>query len=160
STGSGSFGSGTGVDLCTPSGSARIVHYADEVAERTCVVLKSGGEHETLQGLVNFVGVSKESAGAERLCLHLIQFPPGAHAHLHLHRDHGTALYSLPGQVGMWFGDELEHYVEAHPGDFVYIPANVPHQPFNLSDTEPATAIGARSDPNERESVELLPELD
>ena len=39
-------------------------------------------------------------------------------------------------------------------------PANVPHQPFNLSDTEPATALAARSDPNEQESVELLPELE
>lgn len=130
------------------------------MAGRTCIVLKSGEEHESLQGLVNFVGVSKESAGAEQLCLHLVEFPPGARAHPHLHRDHETALYSLTGRVGMWFGDELEHYVEAHPGDFVYIPANVPHQPFNLSDTEPASALAARSDPNEQESVELLPELE
>jgi uncharacterized RmlC-like cupin family protein len=130
------------------------------VAERTCVVLRAGEERETLQGLVNFVGVSKETAGAERICLHLIEFPPGARAHAHLHREHETALYSLTGHVGMWFGDELEHYVEAHPGDFLYIPANVPHQPFNLSDTEPATALAARSDPHEQESVELLPELE
>ena len=126
----------------------------------TCRVLRSGERVDTLQGLVNFVGVSKESAGAEHLCLHLISFPPGARARPHLHRDHETALYSLTGTVGMWFGDELEHYVEAHPGDFVYIPANVPHQPFNLSDTEGATAIAARTDPNEQESVVLLPELE
>ena len=123
-------------------------------------MLRSGEPRDTVQGLVDFVGVSKETAGAERLCLHLIQLPPGARAHPHLHRDHETALYSLTGRVGLWFGDELEHYVEANPGDFVYIPANVPHQPFNLSDTEPASAIAARSDPNEQESVELLPHLD
>jgi uncharacterized RmlC-like cupin family protein len=130
------------------------------VAGQTCIVLRAGEQHESVQGLVNFVGVSKQSAGAERLCLHLIEFPPGARARPHLHRDHETALYSLTGHVGMWFGDELEHYVEAHPGDFVYIPANVPHQPFNLSGTEPASALGARSDPNEQESVELLPHLE
>jgi uncharacterized RmlC-like cupin family protein len=39
-------------------------------------------------------------------------------------------------------------------GDFIFIPANVPHQPVNLSDTEPAQAIVARNDPNEQESVE------
>ena len=130
------------------------------MAGRTCVVLKSGEERETLQGLVNFVGVSTETAGSERLCLHLIEFPPGARAHPHLHRDHETALYSLTGHVGMWFGDKLEHYVEAHPGDFVYIPPNMPHQPFNLSDTEGASAVAARTDPNEQESVVLLPGLE
>jgi uncharacterized RmlC-like cupin family protein len=31
----------------------------------------------------------------------------------------------------------------------------VPHQPINLSDTEPAIAIVARNDPNEQEHVEL-----
>jgi uncharacterized RmlC-like cupin family protein len=131
-------------------------------SDRSCVVLSSGQSAEitSLQGLVNFVGVSKETAGSEGICLHLISFPPGARAHPHLHRNHETALYSLTGHVGVWYGDELEHYVEAHPGDFVYIPANLPHQPFNLSDTEPATAIGARTDPNEQESVELLPHLE
>jgi len=45
-------------------------------------------------------------------------------------------------------------------GDFVYIPANMPHQPYNRSQTEPATAVIARTDPNEQESVVMLPELD
>jgi uncharacterized RmlC-like cupin family protein len=57
---------------------------------------------------------------------------------------------------------------EAHPGsndghcyrpmkdvDFLFIPPDVPHQPINLSDTEPAIAIVARNDPNEQEHVEL-----
>lgn len=38
-------------------------------------------------------------------------------------------------------------------GDFLFIPAGVPHQPFNLSDSSPARAIVARNDPNEQESV-------
>jgi uncharacterized RmlC-like cupin family protein len=42
------------------------------------------------------------------------------------------------------------------PGDFFYIP----HLPYNPSDTEPVTAIIARTDPNEQESVILLPELE
>ena len=40
-------------------------------------------------------------------------------------------------------------------GDFLYIPAGVPHQPHNLSDTEPAHAIVSRNDPNEQENVVL-----
>ncbi len=41
----------------------------------------------------------------------------------------------------------------------LYIPANMPHLPANLSD-KPATAVIARTDPHEQESVVLLPELE
>jgi uncharacterized RmlC-like cupin family protein len=44
-------------------------------------------------------------------------------------------------------------------GDLFYIPAGVPHLPANLSD-QPASAVIARTDPNEQESVVLLPHLD
>jgi len=43
-------------------------------------------------------------------------------------------------------------------GDFLYIPADLPHKPINLSDTEAAEAIVARTDPNEQESVEHVAE--
>jgi uncharacterized RmlC-like cupin family protein len=45
-------------------------------------------------------------------------------------------------------------------GEYVYIPAGVPHLPYNPSETEPCTSVIARTDPNEQESVVLLPELD
>jgi uncharacterized RmlC-like cupin family protein len=45
------------------------------------------------------------------------------------------------------------------PGDFVYIPAGVPHLPINRTD-QPVFAVIARTDPNEQESVVLMPELD
>lgn len=38
-------------------------------------------------------------------------------------------------------------------GDFLFIPADVPHQPINLSEQEPALAIVARNTPSEQESV-------
>jgi uncharacterized RmlC-like cupin family protein len=36
----------------------------------------------------------------------------------------------------------------------------MPHLPYNMSQTEPCTAVIARTDPNEQESVVLLPELE
>ena len=42
-------------------------------------------------------------------------------------------------------------------GDFLFVPPDVPHQPINLSDTEPAIAIVARNDPNEQEHVVIYP---
>jgi uncharacterized RmlC-like cupin family protein len=58
------------------------------------------------------------------------------------------------------YRERLENHMVNRAGDFVYIPANVPHLPYNLSGSEPATAVVARTDPNEQESVILLPELE
>ena len=65
----------------------------------------------------------------------------------------------LAGEVDTWYGDELEHHILVKAGDLFYIPAGVPHLPANRSD-KPASAIIARTDPNEQESVVLLPHLD
>jgi uncharacterized RmlC-like cupin family protein len=40
-------------------------------------------------------------------------------------------------------------------GDFIYVPPGVPHQPRNLSTSEPVYALVARNDPNEQESTVL-----
>jgi uncharacterized RmlC-like cupin family protein len=37
----------------------------------------------------------------------------------------------------------------------VFIPAGVPHQPRNLSDTETALAVVARNNANEQETVQI-----
>jgi len=60
----------------------------------------------------------------------------------------------------MWWGEALNHHQVLMAGDFVYLPAGVPHLPANPSQTEPATAVVARTDPNEQESVVLRPDLD
>ena len=66
----------------------------------------------------------------------------------------------ISGDAVVWSGEGLRERAEAHPGDFVYIPAGTPHLPVNASDSEPCVALVARTDPNEQESVVLLPELD
>jgi len=45
-------------------------------------------------------------------------------------------------------------------GDFISIPAGVPHLPATPSQSEPGVAVLARTHPNEQESVVLLPELE
>ena len=52
------------------------------------------------------------------------------------------------------YGHNLQQSVINVAGDFIFIPAGVPHQPINLSDSETAIAIVARNDPNEQESVQ------
>ena len=61
---------------------------------------------------------------------------------------------------GMWFGPQLEHHYVLQTTDFFYMPADRPHLPYKPSATEDATALIARTDPNEQESVILLPEIE
>ncbi|MFT5197118.1 MAG: putative RmlC-like cupin family protein [Cellvibrionaceae bacterium] len=126
----------------------------------TCVVIPSGEQYGSKQTLSYFGGISAENSGAQGICMHLVTIPPAARAKAHLHEGHESVLYVLSGQAGMWFGENLEEHVDCKPGDYLYIPAGVPHLPYNASDSEPCTAVVARTDPNEEEGVVLLPELD
>lgn len=107
----------------------------------------------TRQRLPNFVGISGASAGSQHLSMNLVIIPPGGAAQPHVHRGYETAIYLLQGRVETRYGPGLRKSVIHEAGDFIFIPADVPHQPVNLSATEPAHALVARNDPNEQESV-------
>jgi uncharacterized RmlC-like cupin family protein len=125
----------------------------------TCRIVRPGSPYAGKQGLNYFQGIAAETVGSTDICMHLLTIPPGRRAKAHLHEAHETAIYVLSGEVHTWFGDRLEEHVIVKAGEMFYIPAGVPHLPANLSD-RPSTAVIARSDPNEQESVVLLPELD
>jgi uncharacterized RmlC-like cupin family protein len=125
-----------------------------------CTVVRAGEAYTGKQNLAYFSGISAETAGAHGLCMHLLTIPPGGRAKAHLHLNHESTIYVISGEAVMWYDDRLGKELFIRAGDFLYIPAGVPHLPANLSSTEPATAIVARTDPNEQESVVLLPELD
>jgi len=125
-----------------------------------CRVISGGEGYTGRQGLDYFAGVSAESAGAHGLCLHALTIPAGGRARAHLHAGHESAIYVLRGDCVLWSGANLEVRQEVHAGDFVYIPAGTPHLPVNASTSEPCLGLVARTDPNEQESVVLLPELD
>lgn len=126
---------------------------------RECVVI-SAGAPESGATLLDYVdGITAESAGATSLCLQLLRVSPAARAAAHMHEGHESAAYVLQGEVVTWFGERLESHVTARAGDFVFVPAGVPHLPVNYGDEE-AVAVLARSDPRSDESLVRLPELD
>jgi uncharacterized RmlC-like cupin family protein len=131
----------------------------DTVLKPTCRVVRPGETYAGKQGFEYFAGLSAESVGARGLCMHLLEVPPGGRAKAHLHENHESAIYVLSGVGEMYFGDRLQEHVTLHTGEFLYIPAGVPHLPLNRSD-RPCVAVIARTDPNEQESVVLLPHLD
>jgi uncharacterized RmlC-like cupin family protein len=122
-----------------------------------CVLIAQRAGYHGKQGLDYFAGVSAESAGSQKLCMHMVTIPPLARAKPHLHESHESAVYVVSGEAGMWYGEGLKEHMWLHAGDFLYIPANLPHLPYNASDSEACVGILARTDPNEQESVTLLP---
>jgi len=125
-------------------------------AESTCTLIAGGETYRGKQGLDYFAGLSAETAGTKALCMHLVTIPPGGRARPHLHQRHESAVYVVSGVAGMWYGEGLRQHMWAHAGDFIYIPANTPHLPYNGSDIVPCVGLVARTDPNEQESVTVL----
>ena len=111
-------------------------------------------EVTSAQGLPNLPGISC-ATGATGLSMKLVVVPPGGAAVPHIHQGFETAIYCLSGRIETRYGPGLRQAIVSEPGDFLFIPAGVPHQPINLSATQPARAIVARNDPAEHESVVL-----
>ncbi|WP_433508711.1 cupin domain-containing protein [Nonomuraea sp. CA-143628] len=125
-----------------------------------CRVIRSALMYEGKQHLQFFAGIAAETVGARNICMHLQTIPPSGSGRAHKHDHHETAIYVIRGAVGAWYGENLEHYLQARQGEFIYIPASTPHMPVNLSDSEPAEVVLARTDPREQESTILLPDLE
>jgi len=123
-------------------------------------VLRESAEYVGAQGPRYGGGVSAESVGSAHLWFGRVTIAPGERTKAHLHERHETAIYVLSGSCVVYSGPDLAMREEAGPGDYIYIPASTSHLAANASQTDPLTAIIARTDPNEQESVVLQSELD
>lgn len=108
----------------------------------------------TRQKLPYFVGISGQTVGASGLSMHLVTIPPGARSDPHYHVGYETGIYVLEGRVLTRWGAKLENEVTSLAGDFLFIPAGVPHEAVNLSASEPARAVVARNHPAEQDQVQ------
>lgn len=124
-----------------------------------CKVVRAGETVSGKQGLLYAHGISSETAESRGLCMHRLTIPAGRYGLAHLHEAHESAIFVLEGEAELWWGERLEHHEVCRPGDFVFIPAGVPHLPANLR-AEPCEAVVARTDPGDQESVVLRPDLD
>jgi uncharacterized RmlC-like cupin family protein len=125
------------------------------ISSQELVSVRPDIETATKQKIPYFIGISEKTAGSKGISMNLIVIPPGGCAEPHFHKDYETAIYLLNGRVETHYGEGLKQTVVNEAGDFIFIPPGVPHQPYNLSDTEPVRAIVARNDPNEQENVVL-----
>jgi uncharacterized RmlC-like cupin family protein len=117
------------------------------------VVVRPKVETMSRQQLPYYVGISEVTAGAKNISMNLIIIPPAGAAEPHVHKGYETAIYLLKGRADTRYGEQLENSIICEAGDFIYIKADVPHKPINLSATEPVLALVARNDANEQEHV-------
>lgn len=130
----------------------------DKPAEAEIIVIRPTATTDTKQGLPVFVGISGKNAGTKHISMNKVIIPAGKSAKAHIHKGYESVIYIIKGRVKTLYGEGLQKSVINEAGDFLYIPADLPHKPINLSDTEAAEAIVARTDPNEQESVEQYAE--
>ena len=112
-------------------------------------VIRGGEAMREWNGIRYQAGLSAKNVNARHLSMNVATVPPGGVAYAHVHVGFEVMLYILKGRVRHEFGDGLKQSVDNEAGDFIYIEPGVPHEVFNLSDTEPVIAVVARSDADE-----------
>jgi uncharacterized RmlC-like cupin family protein len=116
-------------------------------------VVRGGGNMRGWNGIQYRAGLSAKNVSARHLSMNVATIPPGGVAAAHIHVDFEVMLYILAGRVRHEYGPALESVVENQAGDFIFIEPGVPHEVFNISDTEPVVAVVARSDASEWEHI-------
>jgi len=116
-------------------------------------VIRGGKTCRNWNGIQYKTGLSAKNVPARHLSMNVATIPPGAVARAHIHVDFDVMLYILQGRVRHEYGPGLKKAVDNQAGDFIYIEPGVPHEVFNLSDTEPVVAVVARSDASEWENI-------
>ena len=120
--------------------------------------VRGGGEnHRAWNGIRYKTGLSGKNVGAQNLSMNVATVPPGAVAYAHIHVGFEVMLFILQGRVRHEYGEDLKYAVEHQAGDFIYIEPGIPHEVFNLSDTEPVVAVVARSAADEWDKIVNYP---
>ena len=108
-------------------------------------VIRGGGDTRHWNGIHYKEGLSAKNVGSKELSINIATIPPGGVAKAHIHDGFEVMLYIISGRVRHEYGPGLTKVVDNEAGDFIYTEPGVPHEVFNLSDTEPVVAFVARS---------------
>ena len=116
-------------------------------------VIRGGGNSRQWNGINYKQGMSAKNVGAKKLSMNVATIPPGGVARAHIHVGFDVMLYILEGRVRHEYGPGCKKVIDNEAGDFIYIEPGVPHEVFNLSQTDPVVAVVARSDADEWEHI-------
>lgn len=117
------------------------------------ITIRGGGQKRQWNGIHYKQGMSEKNVGSTKLSVNIATIPPSGVAYAHIHDGFELMLYILEGKVRHEFGDGLKKTLDNEAGDFIFIKSGVPHEVFNLSDSEPVVAFVARSCASEWDNI-------
>ena len=116
-------------------------------------VIRGGGSARSWNNIVYKTGLSGKNVNAKALSMNVATIPPGGVAFAHIHVDFEVMLYILKGRVRHEYGPGCRKIVENEAGDFIFIEPGIPHEVFNMSDTEEVVAVVSRSSADEWDNI-------
>ena len=113
------------------------------------IVSPAGFDLATAQtpGSVRLAAVAPQLGIQSALWGGLFQVNSGARTGIHHHGEQQTIAYVLSGICEVRWGARGEYAGRAKAGDFIHVPAFLPHMEINPSDTEPFHWVVVRSTP-------------
>jgi uncharacterized RmlC-like cupin family protein len=96
-------------------------------------------------GSVRLAAVAPELGVQSALWGGLFEVKPGARTGIHHHGEQQTIAYVLSGTCEVRWGARGEYTAFAKPGDFIHVPAFLPHMEINSSDSESFHWVVVRS---------------
>jgi uncharacterized RmlC-like cupin family protein len=106
----------------------------------------SGATAQTA-GMIRAAAISGDLVGAQSLWMGRTILPPGVSSGDHHHGESETGIFVVSGTPVFAFRDGSGEVVRltAQPGDYVWVPPQVPHREENPSPDEQAVVVIARS---------------
>jgi uncharacterized RmlC-like cupin family protein len=107
----------------------------------------SGATAQT-SGMIRSAAISGDLTGAQALWMGRTELPPGVTSGDHHHGESETGIYVVSGRPVFVFRDSASGELirlETAPGDYVWVPPQVPHREENPSADESAVVVIARS---------------
>jgi uncharacterized RmlC-like cupin family protein len=104
-------------------------------------------DHGTAQtsGSVRLAAIAPQLGIQSALWGGLFEVRPGARTGIHHHGEQQTIAYVLSGICEVRWGAIGEHNARGRAGDFIHVPAFLPHMEINPSDSEPFRWVVVRS---------------
>ena len=96
-------------------------------------------------GMTRAAAITEARTGASKLWAGTVAIQANAKTGAHHHGELESVIYVVSGQARMRWGEQLEFFAEAGPGDFIFVPPFVPHQEINASADEPLLCVLVRS---------------
>ena len=96
-------------------------------------------------GMDRAAAITHARTGANKLWAGTVTVHANAKTGAHHHGKLESVIYVVSGRARMRWGERLEYFADAGPGDFIYVPPFVPHQEINASRDEPLSCVIVRS---------------